>query len=337
MKKIIILILIVVIVVLGGFWLYSRNIERRKGVFNESVFKEKVSLRLKWFDQAQFAGNYVAKDKGFYESEGLEVSFVPYSYEETAIDAVLAGKAEFGIAGADEILVARSEGKPVKAIAVIYKINPGVFFTLKNSGITSPSDFVGKRVGVQKGVNTEYMYRAMMGKLGIDRSKITEVPVGFDYKELFNGDVVASVGYVINKPTTEVQKGKEVSSILMADYGVNMYADVLFTSDKMIEEKSEMVQHFVSASLKGWQEAIEHQDEAVDITMKYAKEAERKHQEYMLSSSVPLINTGKTRLGVMEPVQWTQMQDLLIKQKIMTKKIDITSAYAMKFVDAIYE
>lgn len=334
MKKIIVLILILLVVGLGGFWLYSKNkskIPKYQGPL------EKVSLSLKWIHQAQFAGNYVAFEKGYYKDLGLDVSFIPFSYEETAIESVLAGKSEFGIAGADEVIMARTEGKPIKAIAVIYKINPGVAFTLKSSGINRPQDFVGKTVGIQKGVNTEYLFNAMINKLGIDRSKIKEVSIGYEAKELMDGTVDISTGYIINEPQLVKDKGININTFLVADYGVNMYADVLFTSDKMIEDKPEVVQRFVDASLKGWQEAIEHEDEAVDITIKYAKESDRSHQKYMLSSSIPLINTGKTRLGVMEPAEWAQMQDLLIKQKIITKKIDITTAYTTIFVNAVYE
>lgn len=334
MKKIIVLLFVIFVIIFGGFWLYTKNISK---VSTYSGPVEKVSLSLKWIHQAQFAGNYVAYEKGYYRDLGLDVAFIPFSYEETSIQSVLTGKSEFGIAGADEVMLARTEGKPVKAIAVIYKTNPVVAFALKSSGINKPQDFIGKTVGIQKGVNTEYLYYAMMKNLGIDRNKIKEVPIGYEAKELLDGTVDISTGYVMNEPQLVKEKGVEINTFLVADYGINMYADVLFTSDKMIEEKPEVVQRFVEASLHGWQEAIEHEDEAVDITMKYAKESDKNHQKYMLSSSIPLINTGKTRLGVMEPTEWTQMQELLIKQNILNKKIDISTAYTTKFVNAIYE
>jgi len=334
MKKIIILVLIVLVIGFGAFWLYTKN---KKTTSKYTGPTESVSLRLKWVHQAQFAGNYVAVEKGFYQDQGLEVSLLPFSYEETAIQAVLAGKSEFGIAGADEVMMARTEGKPVKAIAVIFKTNPVVAFSLESSGIKKPQDFVGKTVGIQKGVNTEYLYYAMIKNLGIDRSKIKEVSIGYEAKELLDGKVDVSTGYVINEPQLVKEMGIGVNTFLVADYGVNMYADVLFTTDEIIKTKPDMVGRMLKATLTGWQYAIEHEAEAVDITMKYAKDSTKEHQTYMLSSSVPLIHTGTGRLGWMESSAWEQGQNVLFEQKLLDKKIDVTEAYTMQFLDMIYQ
>lgn len=329
-KKLLIVIIIFLILLAGGVYAFMRV----KGVGQATLTP--VKLRLKWFDQAQFAGNYVAMEKGFYKDNGLDVSIVPFSYDVTNIDEVVSGKADFGIAGADEILVARTAGKPVKAVAVIYKINPGVFFTKKTSGISKPQDFVGKRIGIQKGMNIEFLYRAMMNILKVDRSKVTEIPVGFDYSELINGKVDASVGYIINRPETSTGAAIDMNTILMADYGVNMYADVLFTTDDMVANNPKVVDEFVQATINGWQYAIEHEPEAVDITLKFAKNSTKAHEDYMLSTSIPLINTGTSNLGWMDLASWESAQDLLFDQKILTKKIDAADVFDMDFINRIY-
>ncbi len=332
MKKLLSLLVVVVIIsVLGIGWSLSVSNQSKE------VPLEKVTINLKWVHQAQFAGNYVAKEKGFYKNEGLDVTLEPFSYEESTIDSVLSGEADFGIAGAEELLVARQLGKPVKAIGVIYKVNPVALYTLKSSGITKPQDLIGKIVGIEKGINVEYLYEAMMSKLNIDRSKITEIPVGYDASELLTGKVDVSSGYIINEPQLAVEAGHEITTILMGDYGVNMYADVIFTSDEMIEKNPDLVTGVLRATLTGWQYAIENQNEAVDITLKYATSTTKIHQLNMLNSSVPLINTGKGDLGWMDRVSWDRAQGIMFEHGIMTEKINVDDVFTLKFLEEIYK
>src|SRR6056297_729626 len=96
---------------------------------------EQVSVRLKWFNQAQFAGFYVAKEKGFYEDAGLDVSIQPGGSDFPAIQMVAGGDEQFGVTSADQILTARSKGVPIVALAVLYRKSPFVLFALESSGI----------------------------------------------------------------------------------------------------------------------------------------------------------------------------------------------------------
>ena len=295
-----------------------------------------VEVKLKWLDQAQFAGNYVAKEKGFYASEGLKADLVPFSFEDPTIDAVANGTAMFGITGADELLLARARGLPLKAFAVIYRTNPVCAYSLKEKGVTKPQDFIGKTVGLEKGTNVEYLYYAMMSRLGIDRSQINEVVIGYDASELLNGTTDVSTGYIINEPDQAIEAGHEVNTILMVEYGVNMYADVLFAREDTINNHPELVEKFLRATLKGWQYAIEHEDEAVDITLKYDVNGSRSHEAYMLHNSIPLISTGEAPIGWMDKSGWEQVQNILEEQKILNRTMNVDDAYTTVFLEKIY-
>lgn len=336
-KKIMIIVLLIIIS--GGlFWTFKQNklsAKKYTGPIQE------FNLKLKWLHQAQFAGNYVANEKGFYKDEGLKINILPFSFDDPTIKSVSEGRETFGITGADELVLARSKGVPIKAIAVIYKINPVTAYSLPNSGITKPQDFVGKTVGIERAgdgteINVGILYSAMMAKLGIDRSKIKEITIGYDAKELLSGKTDISTGYIINEPNEVKEKLGDVNTILMADYGVNMYADVIFVTENTIKNKPEVVERFLRATLKGWQYAIEHEDEAVDMTLVYAKDSNKKHQAYMLKASVPLIHTGSSKLGWMEAKRWDELQNILLDQKILSKPISITDAYTMQFLQKIY-
>lgn len=332
MKKI--LIFIVLILVAGGVYFKYGNKSNEPKKYSGPM--EDVTLALKWIHQAQFAGHYVAKEKGFYANEGLNVNITPFEFKDSSIDSVDKGNATFGVTGADQLVLARSKGIPVVAIGVIYKTNPVAAYSLKSSGITKPQDFVGKTVGLEKGTDFGYLYGAMMTRLGIDRKKIKEVEIGYDATELLAGKTDVSTGYIINEPQLAIEAGKEINTILLADYGVNIYADVLFAAERTIENKPELVTRFLRATLNGWQYSIEHESEAVDATMKYATTSNAIHQAHMLSASIPLINSGFTQLGVMEGSVWESVKDTLVSQKLLDKSIDVTHAYSLKFLKEIY-
>lgn len=324
--KIIFSVTLIIATALTIFYLFNWTSGNR----NEKTLTP-VSVGLKWLDQAQFAGNYVAKEKGFYEANGLGVTFTPFSYESTAIDKVVNGDSMFGITGADELIIARSKGLPIKAIAVIYKINPVCMFSLKESGITKPQDFIGKTVGLERGINTEFLYGAMMSKLGIDRRTIMEIGIGYDASELAEGKVDVSNGYIINEPQLLIERGRELNIMMVANYGVNMYADVVFATEDTLNNYPEITKSFLTATLDGWRYAIENQEESVDIIMKYAKDTTREHQKNMLISSIPLIQTGKSPLGAMEKSEWEQAEKILWEQKIIDKRVNVEEVFTEEF------
>jgi NitT/TauT family transport system substrate-binding protein len=298
---------------------------------------QEIKVKLKWVHQAQFTGNYVANEKGFYADEGLKVKLFPFSFEDPTIEAVADGRAVFGIAGAGELLIARSKGLPLRAFAVIYKINPVCAYSLKKSGIIKPQDFIGKTVGIERGASVEISYSIMMQKLGIDRSKIKEVTIGYDATELLNGETDVSTGYIINEPQQAIAEGYDVNTILMADYGGDMYADVLFATEDTINNGPILVEKFLRATLKGWQYAIENEEEVISYVLKYTTDRTEQHESYMLQQSIPLIHTGDSPLGWMEKEKWERAQSILLEQNILDKEMDITEAYTMKFLKNIYD
>jgi ABC-type nitrate/sulfonate/bicarbonate transport system substrate-binding protein len=333
MKKVSILLvsaLLIASAAIGFFYYRGQKTTQGSGSLDA------VSLKLNWLHQAEYAGNYVAADKGFYAAQGLKVNIIPFDFKQSVFDSVTSGQADFGTVGADELLLARERGVPVKAIAVIYKTNLAAMYALKKNKITKPQDFIGKTVGLETGSNTRYLYAAMMKGLGIDRSRIKEIPIGYDAKEVLDGSVDVATGYIINEPNLAKEAGQEVSTILMADYGINMYADVIFTTENLIKTNPGLVSRFLSATLKGWQYAIENESEAIDITLKYATDSTRIHQVNMLSDSVPLINDGTSPLGWMDQSQWEKAANLLLSQKILTKPINVNNAFTMQFLNEYY-
>lgn len=286
-----------------------------------------VTVRLKWYNQAQFAGFYVAQDKGFYKSAGLDVNIQPGGPDFPAVQMVAGGNEQFGVTGADQILIARSKGVPVVALAVIYRRNPFVLFSLAKSGIKAPADWVGKKVGVKIGGNEELIYRAVLAKAGIDKAKLSEIPVKFDMTPLLAGAIDVWPGYLINEVLEAKEKGFDVNVIYPSDYGIDLYADTLFTTEKMLKEKPDVVRRFAAATLKGWNDAIGAPEEAAKITVKYGDKLTFAHELAMIKASLPLLKPDGKPVGAMDTVGWSSAQQLLLGAGFQKAPVDVAKAF----------
>ena len=286
-----------------------------------------VTVRLKWYNQAQFAGFYVAQAQGFYKSAGLEVNIQPGGPDFPAIQMVAGGNEQFGVTGADQILIARSKGVPVVALAVIYRRNPFVLFSLAKSGIKSPADWVGKKVGVKIGGNEELIYRAVLAKAGIDKAKLTEIPVKFDMTPLLAGTIDVWPGYLINEVLEAKEKGFAVNIVNPSDYGIELYADTLFTTEAMLKDHPDIVRRFLAATLKGWNAAIAAPEQAARITVKFGDKLTYGHELAMMKASVPLLKPDAKPVGYMDAAGWTSAQKLLLAAGFQKEPVDIAKAF----------
>ncbi len=273
---------------------------------------KKVVLRLKWVHQAQFAGFYAAVKQGFYEEAGLDVEIRPGGSDFPSVQMVASGSEEFGVTGADQILLAREKGVPVKAVSTIYRETPFVLFSLKESGISTMEDLAGQRVGVKLGGNEELTFRAMVESAGVDAKSIEEMPIKFDLSPLLSGQVKAWPGYVINEVLAVEELGHEVNIIKPGDYGINFYADTLFTTENLIEKDPELVEGFVQASMKGWAYALENPEEAAAYGLEYADNLTIEHETNMMKASMPMLQPENLPLGKMDEAAWATLQESLM-------------------------
>jgi NitT/TauT family transport system substrate-binding protein len=291
----------------------------------------KVVVRLKWVHQAQFAGFYEAQDK-LYRPAGLDVEVRPGGVDFPAIQMVASGSEDFGVAGADQILLANEKGIPVVAIATIYRRTPFVLFARKSSGIAAVKDFVGKNVGVKLGGNEELTYRAMLRSAGVDASQIHEVPVKYDISPFLAGTVDVWPGYVINEVLAAQEKGIDVALVRPADYNINFYADTLFTRRSVVQSNPGLVKAFVQATMAGWHEAVEHPEEAAALGCKLSPQLSPDHEIAMMKASIPLLRPQELPLGKMEIQEWRSLHDQLLALGFLKHAVDIDQAFTNRFV-----
>lgn len=298
----------------------------------ETSQPEKVSVRLKWLDQAQFAGIYAAKSQGFYSQNNLEVEILPGGPDISPVQMVVSGVNDFGITGGDQILLAREKSVPVVAVAVLYKQSPVAIGSLKEKAIVSPKDLEGKRVGLIYGRDEETIYRALMAKESIDESMIEEISLMAGLAQITTDKVDAQILYEINEPILLEQQGFEVDLIKPRDYGIQFYADTLFTTEELINNKPEVVRGFVKATLEGWQWVLENPEKAIDGVLEVNSSLDREHQTEFLQRSIPLI-ADEGKLGYSENKVWQEMRSVLLGQGILKEEVVVDKAFTNDYLN----
>jgi NitT/TauT family transport system substrate-binding protein len=296
---------------------------------------DEITVQLKWLHQAQFAGFYVAQEKGYYAAENIHATFLAGGPGHDIIEQVIGGQADFAISAPEEILVRNSQGKPVVAIATIYRRNPSVFVTLADSGIVRPADFIGQTAAVYTS-DGELQFKAMMKKLGLDISRVNIVPFLLDRTPFYGGAVDIAYAYSTTDVIVMRKEGHAVNLIWPDDYGIHLFGDTLVTTDRMIIENPDLVTRFLRATLRGWRQAIENPETAAEITIKYAIKTDAALQTQIIRASYPLIHTGEDQIGWMRAEAWEEVHRMLLEQGILSQPVELNNVYTMEFLEKIY-
>ena len=295
---------------------------------------DEVTVQLKWLHQSQFAGFYAADQNGYYADEGLAVTFLEGGPDIDVQAPVLDGTAQFGIDAADALILARAEGKPVRAVATIYRRSPLVFVARADSGISRPEDFVGQSILISLShIPTQ---RAMMARVGIDPDQYTLVSVPQDVALFASGEAPVWAVYLAGSIYILKEAGYELNIIYPDDYGVHFYADTVFTTDDFIAANPELVLRFLRATLKGWTYAVENPDAIGPMVLQYEPDADAEVETVKMEASLPLIHTGQDQIGWMRAEVWQGMHDVLLEQGILDEPLDMDKVYTMEFLHEIY-
>jgi NitT/TauT family transport system substrate-binding protein len=297
---------------------------------------DQITVQLKWIHQAQFAGFYMAQDKGYYTDENINVTFVEGGPGTDPVGQAASGQADFAVDGADRVLASRGQGQPVVAIAVIFRQDPFAFITMADSGITKPVDFLGQTAAIGGG-QADLQFKAMMGKLGLDSEKVTIIPNMTDYGNFYSGEADITMGYSTGGIIRIRRAGYEINLIWPADYGVHLYADTLVTTDQLVTENPDLVTRFLRATIKGWRTAVENPETAVESTLHYSADEYDDMQVEMFNAVIPLVHTGQDQIGWMRAEVWEGMHQMLLEQGILDQPLDLDTLYTMQFLEKAYQ
>ncbi|MBM7572696.1 ABC transporter substrate-binding protein [Aquibacillus albus] len=320
------------LILISLFLLLTACNQEAKGTSADSL--EEVSIQLKWVPQAQFAGVYVADDKGFYEEEGIDIEIVPGGPDIVPEQQVANGVADVGITSLEGLLVNRDNGLPLQSIAQIQQVSSKYLIAKKSTGIDSPEEMKGKKVSTWMG-GKQFPILAFMKKYGIDpENDIELVKQGFTMDQFLNDQVDVATAAAYNEYYVVLTSGMEESELNvfpLEDAGVGSIEDTLIASDEFVEENKDLAIRIVRATLKGWQYAIDNQDEAVDIVMDNIIDgsSNREHQEFMMSEMAKLIKpegfTDK-QMGMFVEESVKRTADLAYEYGLIEEEADLEKA-----------
>jgi ABC-type nitrate/sulfonate/bicarbonate transport system substrate-binding protein len=248
------------------------------------------------------------------------------------------GRAQFGLSRGASLVTAKSGGQDILAIGTVFRKDPLFIMSLASSQIATPKDLEGKTIAVNLGDIKnfrEIQFVAMMNTLGVDMSTMKFVvfdnanPLG----QLQSGGADAVTGlFATNDLVTTKMQGGDVSAMYYNDYGVAFYVNAIFGSEKFIRENPDLTRRFMRATLRGYQYALEHPDEAVAATLKYDETLDAEIQAAQMTAQIPLIDTGDQAIGWMDEQVWQSTVDILLDSGFIPSAIDVKSLYTNEFI-----
>ena len=227
---------------------------------------EKISVQLNWKHQFQFAGFYIAKEKGYYAQAGLDVSFEELSKGENIVQKVLNSQTTYGV-GYPGIIYDRLQQKEIVLLAALLQKSPHVLLSLNSSGIRSIDDFKGKKIMISKHAAENISFVTMLKSHNLSLLDMQRVNSTFNLDDLVNGKVDLYSSYETNEPYTLEQRGLSYDVWDPKEYGFTFYDDLLFTSQNELRKHPERLENFLAATLAGFEYAYGHKDESVELIL----------------------------------------------------------------------
>ena len=298
---------------------------------DETSGLKELDVVLDWYPNALHAFLYVAIEKGYYEEEGLKVNIRFPSNANDAISLVAAGQADIGLYYQQDVIQARAQQDvPVKSIGAVVQGPLNIVLSLKEKGITSAEDLVGKTIGYAGTELSEALIRSIMQYVGADYSDVTMIDVGFDLmSSMTTGNVDATIGCLVNHEVPQMEEeGFSVNWFDLDDYGVPTYYEGIFlASDEAIANDSETLQAFLRASARGFAD-MKADPEAALATLLANQNAEN----FPLSETVerksmgvliPMMETADAAFLSQSDACWQENIDWMLEQGLIDAAVPL--------------
>jgi NitT/TauT family transport system substrate-binding protein len=286
------------------------------------IFAEKVTLLLQWIPQAQFAGYMVALDKGFYRDAGIDVTLLPGGPQAPALEFLRDGKCTFATAWLSTAIQQRAAGVKLINIGQFIQRSALMLIVRKSSGIKTPADFKGKKLALWGG-DFRIQPMAFLRKNNLN---VEIIPLYATGNLFLKGGVDAMSAMWYNEYHQLLLSGinrEELNTFFFSDLGLNFPEDGMYCLEETYIKNPQMSERIFNASIQGWLYAFEHEEEALDIVMKYANAAHtgtnKAHQKWMLARMRDLIlpENNRSSLGKLKQTDYLSVGRVLKDLKLI--------------------
>lgn len=226
--------------------------------------KTDITLQLNWLNQFQFAGYYMAKEKGFYDDVGLNVTIKELQYKKELVNLIKTGEADFAV-GRSSLILNKIRGDDIVALAAIFQDSPLMLLTTNIDEIKTIDDIRNKKVMITPDAEFTASITAMLNSNNIYYEDLQIINHSFNLNDLIEKKTDLMASYISNEAVVLERKNINYRVFHPKDYGFNFYSDILFTSSKFIEENPTTTLRFYEASIKGWEYAFKNKLETANI------------------------------------------------------------------------
>jgi NitT/TauT family transport system substrate-binding protein len=301
-------------------------------VYGEGPPLKKATFLPQWKPQAQFAGFYVAQEKGFYKNHGIDLTLLRGGPASPSSAFLAEGKADFVTMWLSNAMRMRARGHDIINIGQIVQRSALLLVAKKSRGIYRPDDINGKKVGLW-GEDFQIQPRAFFKRYDLH---VKIIPQSFSVNLFLRGGVDVASAMWYNEYHTLLNVGlnpDELTLFFFYDYGLNFPEDGIYVLEKTFHKDPALSCAFVKATIEGWSYAFVHPDEALDMVLKYMAEAKvpvnRVHQRWMLNRMKDLISPPdhRGRIGLLEPSDYLRVGDELKESGLIGEIPDYRSFF----------
>jgi NitT/TauT family transport system substrate-binding protein len=295
----------------------------------------KVTLLLNWYPEAEHGGFYAAQVLGIFEQYGLDVEIRPGGKTIVVPQELILGRVQFGVANADDVLVARNQDLDLVGLMAPIQDGPRCILTRKDSGI----DSFEKLKNVKLQIDSTRPYVPFLKSKGLIQEGVEVVPYFGSVAQVVADKGVACQGYNFSEPFMARKEGVEVNELMLSSIGYNPYASLLVTTEKFVKSKPEICEKMVKASIEGWKKYLENPEATNVIILKNNKQGlDKAALDFGVGAMKKLCipeGTSSSVMGQMSLERWTQLYDTLASLKLIDgTKGTPAAAFTDRFLDA---
>lgn len=297
------------------------------GSSSSSQKTTKVSLLMNWFPQAEHGGYFEAHATGLDARNGVDFTILPGGPQIQTVPQVAAGKADFGVAQADQILQARAQGLPIVEVFAAFQKNPQCMLYHADQPISGFRDLNGHTVAISPDARTSY-WAWMQPHFNLKVKTVNNPGTLSLFKQ---NDKLVQQCFVTSEPYYAKQSKIDAKALLIADGGYNPYANGLFTSEKFIKEHPDVVRKVVAAAKAGWAEFLRDPAKGKAAILAANRDADPKQIDFSVATMKKLDLVGSDP-GQMTAARWNELKNQLVQAKVLKPSVDVSQAYTTRFL-----